>query len=108
MGDAGRSPLADRFVERMADRYGWSPDPARLHELADVMQGVALAVHHLTSPGDGIVLHTPAYHPFLAVIAETGDRWSRSRRCRPSNGSCGTTTSSTRDSAGPERHLLGC
>ena len=24
--DAGRSPLVDRFVERMADRYGWSPD----------------------------------------------------------------------------------
>ncbi len=70
--DAGRSPLVDRFVERMADRYGWSPDPARLHELADVMQGVALAVHHLTSPGDGIVVHTPAYPPFLAVIAETG------------------------------------
>ena len=31
------------------------------------MQGVALAVHHLTSPGDGVVVHTPAYPPFLAA-----------------------------------------
>ena len=27
-----------------------------------------MAVHHLTEPGDGVVLHTPAYHPFLDTI----------------------------------------
>jgi cystathionine beta-lyase len=38
------------------------------------MQGVALAVHHLTAPGDGVVLHTPAYPPFLELIAATERR----------------------------------
>ena len=39
-------------------------EPARLYEMSDVVQGVRIAVHHLSKPGDGIVLHTPAYHPF--------------------------------------------
>jgi cystathionine beta-lyase len=70
--DVSRSPLPQRFAERMADRFGWSPDEGRLHELSDVLQGVALAVHHLTAPGDGIVLHLPAYPPFLELIRATG------------------------------------
>src|SRR5262245_64929169 len=72
--DVGRSPLPERFATRMSTRFGWSPDPARLHELSDVLQGVALALHHLTAPGDGIVLHLPAYPPFIELIRETGRR----------------------------------
>jgi cystathionine beta-lyase len=70
--DISRSPLPQRFAVRMADRFGWSPEEGRLHELSDVLQGVALAVHHLTAPGDGIVLHLPAYPPFLELIRATG------------------------------------
>jgi cystathionine beta-lyase len=69
--DVGRSQLPDRFAERMTERFAWTLDPARLHELCDVLQGVALAVHHLTAPGDGVVLHLPAYPPFLKLIGET-------------------------------------
>lgn len=69
-----RSPLPERFAARMAERFAWTPDVDRLLEVADVMQGVQLAVHHLTSPGDGIVLHMPAYHPFLGTIAATQRR----------------------------------
>jgi len=68
----GRSHLPGVFVRRMTARYGWAPDVDRTHELADVMQGVEIAIHHLTEPGDGIVLHTPAYHPFLESIERTG------------------------------------
>ncbi len=70
--DISRSPLPQRFAARMADRFDWAPDEARLYELSDVLQGVALAVHHLTAPGDGIVLHLPAYPPFLELIRDTG------------------------------------
>ena len=70
--DVGRSPLPQRFAERMAERFGWAPDPARLHELADVLQGVAVALQHLTRPGDGVVVHVPAYPPFLELIRRTG------------------------------------
>ena len=63
-----RSPLPGRFAERMGQRFGWSPGVDRLHEVCDVMQGVHVAVHHLSAPGDAIVLHTPAYPPFLGSI----------------------------------------
>jgi cysteine-S-conjugate beta-lyase len=72
--DVSRSPLPERFAERMSERFGWSPEPSRLHELTDVLQGVALAVHHLTAPGDGVVLHVPAYPPFLDLVRTTERR----------------------------------
>lgn len=71
----GRSHLPERFAQRMSERFGWSPDVRRLHEVADVMQGVEVALHHLTAPGDGVVVHTPSYAPFLDTI-------ERSRRQR--------------------------
>ena len=70
----GRSPLPALFAERMDARYGWRPHVDRLHELADVMQGVVASIHHLTRPGDGVVVHTPAYPPFLAAIEAAGRR----------------------------------
>ncbi len=70
----GRSMLPERFAARMAARYDWRPEVDRLHELADVMQGVSVAIHHLTRPGDAIVLHMPAYHPFLSTIGAAGRR----------------------------------
>jgi cystathionine beta-lyase len=66
--------LPDVFAARMGERFAWAVEPTRLHELADVMQGVVLAIHHLTRPGDGVVLHVPAYPPFLRAIEGTGRR----------------------------------
>lgn len=71
---SGRSHLPELFAERMSRRNGWAPDHARLHELDDVIQGVRIAVHHLTEPGDGIVVHTPAYPPFFDSIEKMGRR----------------------------------
>ena len=70
----GRSFLPDRFVDRMTARYGWTPPVDEVTELADVMQGVQMALHHLSDPGDGIVVHVPAYHPFLGSIERMGRR----------------------------------
>lgn len=64
----GTSPAADAFCARMADRYGWTPNRDGLVELNDVIQGVEIVVHHLSEPGDGVVLHTPAYPPFRASL----------------------------------------
>jgi cystathionine beta-lyase len=68
------SPAVGAFVERMSGRYGWQPRLDRLHELCDVVQGVRVTVQHLSAPGDGIVLHLPAYHPFLDTIDEMDRR----------------------------------
>ncbi|MDJ0768244.1 MAG: aminotransferase class I/II-fold pyridoxal phosphate-dependent enzyme [Ilumatobacter sp.] len=68
------SPAATLFAPRMAERFGWDPDPTRVHDLVDVIQGVRATVHHLSEPGDGVVLHLPSYHPFLHTIDEMDRR----------------------------------
>ena len=73
-GPYAKSPAALLFPTRQAERYGWEPDIDRCHELADVIQGVRATVHHLSQPGDGVVLHVPAYHPFLHTIEEMDRR----------------------------------
>ena len=73
-GPYALSPAARLFPARMAQRYGWQPDVDRVHDLVDVIQGVRAAIHHRSEPGDGVVLHLPAYHPFLESIEPLGRR----------------------------------
>ena len=67
------SPASRLFPQRMSERYGWEPTPNRLHDLANVIQGVRVSIDLLSRPGDGVVLHMPAYHPFLDTL-RTMDR----------------------------------
>lgn len=73
---AGRDQHAvpEAFAERMRQRYGWSAEPARVEVLSDVMQGVYLALLAFTAPGDGVLVQTPIYPPFLTSVNETGRR----------------------------------
>lgn len=73
-GPHALSPAAKLFPPRMADRFAWKCDPDRVHDLVDVLQGVQATVQHCSEPGDGIVLHLPAYFPFLATIADMDRR----------------------------------
>jgi cystathionine beta-lyase len=69
-----RDDLPALFAARMAERYGWSPDPGRVELLSDVVQGLYLALDRLSAPGDGVVVQTPVYPPFLAAVRQTGRR----------------------------------
>ncbi|HSJ92217.1 MAG TPA: aminotransferase class I/II-fold pyridoxal phosphate-dependent enzyme [Ilumatobacter sp.] len=73
-GPYALSPAAKLFPQRMADRFAWDCDPDRVRDLVDVLQGVRAAVLHCSEPGDGVVLHLPAYFPFLATIDDMGRR----------------------------------
>jgi cysteine-S-conjugate beta-lyase len=68
------SPAGALFPQRMAERYGWEPSPDRVHDLANVIQGVRAVVYHLSRPGEGVVLHMPAYYPFLDTLAKMDRR----------------------------------
>lgn len=70
----GGSAASEVWVERCARRYGWSPDLDHVRELVDVVQGIQLVLHLCTAPGDGIVVHTPAYPPFLHSVEDSGRR----------------------------------
>ena len=61
-------------AERMRRLYGWEVDPARVEILSDVVQGMTLAVATLCEPGDGVVVQTPIYPPFLGVVKELDRR----------------------------------
>ncbi len=80
--DPASGPLAEAFAERMATRYGWSPDPRLVRSYSDINQALQVLLHVWTSPGDAVALHTPAYHPFLSTL-ESMDRPLRSIQLRP-------------------------
>ncbi|MGW1680938.1 aminotransferase class I/II-fold pyridoxal phosphate-dependent enzyme [Saccharopolyspora sp. NPDC002376] len=69
-------PLIDSYLaafsEWAAREQHWSVNPALTAPVADVMQGLDHAVRCLTEPGDGVVVLTPAYPPFLVMLAHLG------------------------------------
>lgn len=60
--------LAEAFAGWAQRAQGWAPDPALAVPVADVMAGLEAALRVLTEPGDGVVLATPAYPPFFALL----------------------------------------
>ena len=71
---AARSGLPELFAERVAQRFGWDIGPAQVELFTDVVQGFYVAVSVLCEPGDGVVIQTPIYPPFLHAAQETGRR----------------------------------
>jgi cysteine-S-conjugate beta-lyase len=69
-----RSPVCDLFADRAARRYDWQFVVAEVREFCDVTQAVQVALHLGTSPGDGVVLHTPSYPPLWRALAHMGRR----------------------------------
>ena len=70
----GGSGATDAFIERCAQRYGWNINADDTREFNDVVQAIQLVLHTYTSPGDGVVVHTPTYPPFLSSLEATGCR----------------------------------
>ena len=79
--DLGYSPklpasgLPEAFAAFAARRFpGWEVAPERMVAIADIVQGIHLAIEAYTRPGDGVCTLTPVYPPFLQAVAETGRR----------------------------------
>ncbi len=67
--------LPEAFAAFAARRFpGWEVAPERMIAIADVVQGIHLAIEAYTRPGDGICTLTPVYPPFLQAVTETGRR----------------------------------
>jgi cystathionine beta-lyase len=74
-GDTGYAHLgrlAEVFSAFAAARYGWSPDPAMVYAIPDVMTGLVEMMMALTPPGSGIVISPPVYAPFFFRIGLAG------------------------------------
>jgi cysteine-S-conjugate beta-lyase len=66
--------LPDAFAAWQERRHGWRPDSERLRLFCDVMQAVQTALWLATEPGDGVVIFTPVYPPFLSSVTSMGRR----------------------------------
>ena len=69
-----KAGLADIFCARMAQRWDWPIAPAQVEFFSDVVQIIYLALLTLTERGDGVVIQTPIYPPFLQAVADTERR----------------------------------
>jgi cystathionine beta-lyase len=68
------NPVAPAFAAWAARRYGWEVDPARVVNTADVLQPLYAAIVQHSEPGDGVVIQTPIYPPFLMSLEMSGRR----------------------------------
>jgi cystathionine beta-lyase len=66
--------LRDALVARMAERFSWEIDPRRIVPMVNVVQGLDVAVLLHSRCGEGVVLQTPIYPPFLAAVERSGRR----------------------------------
>jgi cystathionine beta-lyase len=66
--------LFEAFSERMSRRHGWRPDSTLTRVNTDVVQGLVATILAFTEPGEGIIVQTPIYPPFLRLIADAGRR----------------------------------
>ncbi|MGH3716049.1 MAG: MalY/PatB family protein [Micromonosporaceae bacterium] len=73
-GYAALGELPEAFASFAAERYGWSPDPARMMLMPDVMRGIVEVLTLITEPGASIVVNTPAYPPFFFWLERIGRR----------------------------------
>ena len=77
IGDTGYphiGELGEAFASFAGDRLGWSPDPAWIFPIPDVMTGIAEVLMAVTPPGSGIAISPPVYGPFALRIGLIG-RW---------------------------------
>jgi len=76
-GDCGyghKGELGEAFAAFAEKRLRWSPDPARVYAIPDVMTGVAEVLQAVTPPGAGVVINPPVYQPFFYRVRLTGRR----------------------------------
>ncbi len=71
--------LRDALVTRMAERFAWHVDPDRVRPLVNVVQGLDASVLLHSKPGQGVVVQTPIYPPFLEAVEHSGRRLVENR-----------------------------
>jgi cystathionine beta-lyase len=91
-GDTGymhADGLPEAYAGFAQRHHGFAPDPGRMRVVGDALQGVRHALELVSRPGDGIAVHTPAYHPFFALIPEADRRMAESPLRRSPDGAYG-------------------
>jgi cystathionine beta-lyase len=64
--------LREALVARMNERFAWQVEPSRIVPLVNVVQGLDLSVALHSRPGEGVIVQTPIYPPFLEAVRDGG------------------------------------
>src|SRR4029079_14555778 len=62
--------LAEAFAGFAEDRLGWWMDPQAVSPSSDVVGAITAVLRAIAKPGERVVINTPVYHPFFAVVEE--------------------------------------
>ena len=77
-GDLGYGPFAGELAVHYANwqerHHGWRPDVERIVPFTSALHALEVALWNTTERGDGVVVFTPIYYPFLDAIADSGRR----------------------------------
>ncbi len=71
-GYAVPGDLPEVYCDFAAWRYAQRLDPADVHLVGDVSQGIYVTLRLLARAGDGVVVCPPVYHPFFSTIPAAG------------------------------------
>jgi cystathionine beta-lyase len=64
--------LPEAFADFARARFDWEVDPAGVFAAPDVVNAITSLLRKVAKPGDRVVINTPVYHPFFAIIEELG------------------------------------
>jgi cysteine-S-conjugate beta-lyase len=69
-----RPALTEAFVSWQTRHHRWTPPSEEVRLFVDVLQGIVISLHLATEPGDGVILFTPVYPPFLEAVRRSERR----------------------------------
>jgi len=64
--------LRDILVERLETRYGWTIMPKDIQFVPNLVSATNAVIRAYAEPGDGVLILTPAYPPFLSAPKNSG------------------------------------
>jgi len=78
-GDTGynfhaRNQLPSAWGDWQERHFGWRPPEDECRVFTATLNCLNLVMEFMTEPGDGVVVFTPIYYPFRAIIEDTGRR----------------------------------
>lgn len=65
----GFKPAISSWLNRI---QGWKIENEWVTFIPGIVRGIALVLDHFTTEGDGVVVQTPVYHPFMNVTRDNG------------------------------------
>ncbi|HEY4153046.1 MAG TPA: aminotransferase class I/II-fold pyridoxal phosphate-dependent enzyme [Pseudolysinimonas sp.] len=68
----GPGELSTVFADFAERRWGWRPDVDGIRTTTDVSVAIVETLRQAIRPGDGVVITTPVYPPFVSFITEAG------------------------------------